>query len=380
VTDLDWRIIEGDCRDVLAELDADSVDAIVTDPPYHLTQLSRGGSPRMNDPATPFGRHRLADRGFMGQTWDGGDIAQRVDLWEALLRVLKPGGYLLAFGGTRTAHRMMCAIEDAGFRIQDTIAWIHAQGFPKGPQQLKPAFEPITVAYKPGPRVLQIDAARIGTEYITAQGGGRNDRLRIYGNGKGIPAIEAGSNPHFGRWPANVALDECAAQLLDGMSGASRSQSSMRGVRYRGIYGPDTGPSGPDTLRGYDDAGGASRFFYTAKASRAERDLGLESLPLQDRDIFGDDEWGRRERAIAPSRNTHPTVKPLSLMQWLVRLVTPPGGVILDPFMGSGTTGLAAIRQGFAFVGIEREPEYIEQARGRFEGQIRRGWQLDLLA
>jgi hypothetical protein len=273
----------GDCLDVMRALPDCSVDSIVTDPPYGL--------------------------GFMGKEWDA--LPPGREWAKECLRVLKPGGHLLAFGGTRTFHRLACAIEDAGLEIRDSIAWMHGQGFPKGKAQLKPAHEPIVVARKktiePRTGLLQIDAARIES----------------------------------GRWPANVVLDESQAAALDAQSG---DLSHNPPAIWRGgtgtSWGGSIGKALPGEIRsGFDDKGGASRFYFCAKASSKER-------PVVD--------------GIA-----HPTVKPLALMRWLVRLVTPPGGTLLDTFAGSGTTVEAAILEGLHCIAIERETDYLQLIQAR---------------
>ena len=289
------RLLHGDCLEVLRTLPDCSVDAVVTDPPYGLS--------------------------FMGKRWDY-DVPS-VEIWAECLRVLKPGGHLLAFAGTRTQHRMAVRIEDAGFEIRDMIAWVYGSGFPKSHNlkddwqgwgtALKPALEPITVARKPlvgtvaenvlmhGTGAFNIDGCRVRDGSET--GGEKpvyaaNHRNAVYGSGMGGGAW-AQTN---GRWPANLIHD------------------------------------GSDEV--VELTGDAARFFYCAKASKADR---------------GND-------------NKHPTVKPTELMRYLCRLVTPPGGIVLDPFMGSGSTGKAAALEGFDFIGIEREAEYLAIAEARIEG------------
>jgi DNA modification methylase len=346
------RVIHGDCIDVMESIDAASVDAIVTDPPYGL--------------------------GFMGKAWD--ELPPGVAWAEACLRVLKPGGHLLAFGGTRTYHRLACAVEDAGFEIRDSLIWLHGQGFPKSLNvgkalkqregwgtALKPAHEPIVVARKPlagtvaqnvlehGVGALNVDGCRIAAtaadvaEQRSRTGGvmGVDDGRAIYGAGKRGPA-----GNELGRWPANVLLSHddrcngecfegCPVAELDRQSGIQTSGVAVRtnGISDAGMFG--FGNRGPEPDVGYGDRGGASRFFYTAKASPSERSAGLDG------------------------RNIHPTCKPIDVMRWLVRLVAPPGGMVLDPFAGSGTTGCAAALEGTDFIGIEREAEYVELARAR---------------
>jgi DNA modification methylase len=332
----------GDNREVLRTMADASVDSIVCDPPYEL--------------------------GFMGKRWDSTGIAYDVTLWTECLRVLKPGGHLIAFGGSRTYHRLAVAIEDAGFEIRDQIQWIYGNGFPKSHNleddwkgwgtALKPAHEPAVLARKPltgtvadnvmtwGVGALNIDGCRIsGAPWH------RND------NGIGDPRMWAGlGQQHYreqhpsGRWPANVIFDEDAAKALDAQSGYSKGTMPNPNINYGGgdvnknnIYGwPAKSMQGTAP---YPDSGGASRFFYVAKASKAEREAGLDS---------------DSDRA-----NHHPTVKPIELMRYLVRLVTPNGGTVLDPFMGSGSTGCAAMLEGMDFIGIDITPEYVEIARRR---------------
>jgi len=297
----------------------------------------------------------------MGKDWDGTGVAFDSGTWIAVMRVLKPGGHILAFGGTRTFHRLTCAIEDAGFEIRDCLSWLYGSGFPKSHNigngrgtALKPAWEPIVLARKPligtvaknverfRTGAINVDGCRIETSDVLSWGS------REIGDGikYGTIAKERqtpGEQHALGRWPANLVLDEDAAAMLDAEVGTlksgrlDRSQITAANKTYgkapkerKGIYETDTG--------------GPSRFFYCAKASRAERNAGLEGMP-----------------------NGHPTIKPLALMRWLVRLVTPPGGTVLDPFTGSGTTGVACVNEGFDFVGIEQDAEYVEIARRRIE-------------
>ena len=275
------RLLNGDCLDKLKELDNNSIDSIVTDPPYGLS--------------------------FMGKKWDY-DVPS-VEIWQECLRVLKPGGHLLAFAGSRTYHRMAVRIEDAGFDIRDQIMWIYGSGMPKA-SNLKPAHEPIVLARKKGNTNLNINDCRL----------------------------------QIGRWPTNVILDEEAGMILDKQSGISKS--SKRDSKYNkptehtNTYTPAASDYRDDNT--YDDEGGASRFFYCPKANKKDRDEG----------------------------NIHPTVKPTDLMKYLIRLVTPKEGIVLDPFMGSGSTGKAAMQEGMWFVGIEREKEYYEIAKQRIEHEM----------
>jgi site-specific DNA-methyltransferase (adenine-specific) len=345
------RILHGDCLEMMPTLDTDSVDAIVSDPPYGL--------------------------GFMGKEWDHG--VPGVDFWREALRVAKPGAHLVAFGGTRTYHRLTCAIEDAGWEIRDCLSWLYGSGFPKshngpwGGTALKPAWEPIILARKPlagtvaanvaahGTGALNIDGCRIGAELLPATLRGVS-RIGTFEGANGNITPE-----RIGRWPANVVLDEDAVAMLDAQTGvlpaggfpAVRNTSGYSGGLEQGAT-----PHGARTT----DSGGASRFFYCAKASRGEREAGLEGMPtvrVGALNLRTDAHAEASGNLTAPARNHHPTVKPIALMRWLCRLVTPPGGVVLDPFTGSGTTGCAAVLEGFHFVGIEREAEYVEIARRR---------------
>jgi site-specific DNA-methyltransferase (adenine-specific) len=391
-----------------------SVDSIVTDPPYEL--------------------------GFMGKKWDSTGIAYDQTLWTECLRVLKPGGHLIAFGGTRTYHRMTVAIEDAGFEIRDCIQWNYASGFPKSLDvskaidkqagatrdsgariwqggkrsggiikddecheltskriiydspstdlakqwhgfgtALKPANEPAVLARKPlsgtvadnvmtwGCGALNIDGCRVGSDIVGWQGaqGGSIDETQSQGRNYRMKSGEP--RPVSGRWPANVIFDEEAAQMLDEQSGQSVSKSG-------GKSGSNANPmswheSNADRPRvGHSDSGGASRFFYVAKASRAEREAGLDGMEVKKSGAMSGAEYREDRPTNHPMRaNHHPTVKPITLMRYLVRLVTPPGGVVLDPFMGSGSTGCAAMLEAMQFIGIELNAEYLEIARRRIE-------------
>jgi DNA modification methylase len=491
-------VYHGSNLDVLPTLPDNSVDAIVTDPPYEL--------------------------GFMGKSWDSSGIAYSVELWAECLRVLKPGGHLLAFGGSRTWHRIAVAIEDAGFDVRDSIAWLYGSGFPKSldiskaidkrggenitwfgawlkkwreennisqkevaalfPSKtgnltgcvanwelgfnlptaeqftlicrhfnlpfesleeaerevigtkisgianaeekdrhtigaskavqvditapatdeakkwqgwgtaLKPAFEPIVVARKPlvstvaanvllwGVGGLNIDGSRIGTEQrdvtVTEKGFGSN-----FMDDGWQPSGNSYEKSVTGRWPANIILDEYTAGLLDEQSGVSKSTGGRIGKKDTSNI--DFGLSGKYEKGdpGFGDVGGASRFFYVAKASKRDRNEGLENIEGQEIGAKGNglartcatcgatvlDGCQCPDRTyVNPTRqNFHPTVKPTALMEYLVKLVTPPGGVVLDPFTGSGSTGKAALLNGFKFIGIELTADYLPIIKGRLE-------------
>lgn len=477
---MSWDVRHGDCLVALRDLPDASVDAAVTDPPYEL--------------------------GFMGHGWDASGIAYSVQLWREVLRVLRPGGHLLSFGGTRTYHRMACAVEDAGFEIRDSIlAWLYGQGFPKsldvaraideslcrvpgrhfwheaslpkGPKAqpgdhvcartelgsahdgegtaLKPAVEPIVVARKP------LEGTVAGNVLKYSTGGLNVDACRIAGasgagHWSGEDGTDASSRPGFdggftrggarapeGRWPPNVLLVHAHGCRQVGTrqvkpangSGAASSKSGGFGVWFRDD-GPDgnacshVAADGTETVAAYEcapgcpvaaldrqsgdtgqrgdltgeepssktdgifgkysgrvpaparaDRGGASRFFptfgyeaedflYCAKPSRSERDAGLDDvLPTTGGEATerADGSAGTQSPRAGAGRNGgaknfHPTVKPVRLMEWLVRLVTPAGGLVLDPFTGSGTTGCAAVRQGFDFIGFELEEPFVQLA------------------
>jgi len=330
---MNWEVKEGDCREVMAGMDAESIDSIVTDPPYGLS--------------------------FMGKGWD--HSVPGVEFWDAALRVAKPGAHLLAFGGTRLFHRLACAIEDAGWEIRDTIMWVYGSGFPKshngdwGGTALKPAWEPVLMARKPldgtvaanferyGVGGLNIDGCRVGTTVETWPSS-RSFASGIssgYTSGKEKGPTQPTGNAPQGRWPANLihdGSDEAVAGFPDTGKSLDPDMPIRRGKRTAPIYGGQTNAEGTEGF-GFGDSGSAARFFYCAKANKRDR---------------GED-------------NHHPTVKPTDLMAYLCRLVTPKGGIVLDPFTGSGSTGKAAVREGFGFTGIELDPEYAEIARARIE-------------
>jgi len=425
------KLLLGDCLDKLKELDDNSVDSIVTDPPYGLS--------------------------FMGKKWDY-DVPSQ-EIFEECLRVLKPGGYLLSFAGSRTYHRMAVRVEDAGFEIRDQIMWIYGSGFPKslnigkavdkkngvkgdviGTRKvtssdigqksgwnelntdrgdyeyreimneyagwgtaLKPAHEPIVMARKPlsektivdnvlewGTGGINIDESRILTT-DNLGGGATNgsvldiegfdrpwmhdeEKMKEFGE-KMKQKVEHAQT--LGRFPANIIFDEEAGKILDEQSGISKStggrSGNKEGVGQNGIYGQYNGEV-RDENPGLGDIGGASRFFYCPKTSKIDRNEGLEGFEEKKSRKWRDDKGMKLTGSGNPrnemSKNFHPTVKPTDLMLYLIRLVTPKGGTTLDPFMGSGSTGKAAVRGGFDFIGIEREKEYMEIAEARIQYEI----------
>ena len=377
-----------DCLVYLKTLSDNTIDSVVTDPPYGL--------------------------GFMGKNWD--KALPNPEIWKECLRVLKPGGHMIVFGAPRLYHRLTCQIEDAGFEVRDCLMWVFGSGFPKSldvskaidaaagaerevvgfdasaiarqnkqptndtqcaksnPQSvgvitapatpaarqwsgwgtaLKPAYEPILLVRKPLMGTVASNVLKYGTGAINIDG----------------CRVETTDNLSSGRWPANIILDEEAGTILDAQTGTLTS--GKPGVRRKphsttamaGLLGR----TGKQEI-GFGDTGGASRFFYCAKTSKSEREIGLQD---QEAKTVKD---GRKAKADNPRlrgeterKNTHPTVKPISLMKWLVKFITPPGGTVLDPFTGSGSTGCAAVKEGFDFVGCELEEEYVNIARKRIE-------------
>jgi site-specific DNA-methyltransferase (adenine-specific) len=412
-------LIHGNNLNELPKLADASIDAIITDPPYEL--------------------------GFMGKTWDSTGIAYNTQLWRQCLRVLKPGGHLLAFSGSRTYHRMAVAIEDAGFEIRDQIMWVYGSGFPKsldvskaidkaagaeravvgfskgvtvstddnqhgginrgavGIKQtsidvpitapatdaakqwegwgtaLKPAHEPIVLARKPldgtvannvlqhGTGALNINACRVHRQDGDDSHAGH--RTATFGTQETLSGGDGSggwSQNDAGRWPANLIHDgsEEVLQLFpDSKAGKPRDDRGPGGIWSES----DGTPCGPQ----YGDSGSAARFFYCAKANKRDRNEGLDNFqPKRDADRNTDNGVGGnnpRNRTNTPKLNHHPTVKPTDLMRYLCRLITPPGGTILDPFTGSGSTGKAAILEGFNFIGIELDPDYITIAQARID-------------
>lgn len=359
------RILIGDCREWLAQLAPNSIDACVCDPPYHLTSIVKRFGAENAAPAKvgKTGAYERASRGFMGQTWDGGDVAFDPETWVAVWRVLKPGAHLVAFSGTRTYHRMACAIEDAGFEIRDQLAWCYGSGFPKSHNQqgewegwgtaLKPAWEPICLARKPLAGTVAGNLAKHGTGALNIEGCRVGDEVRhaaftslapCHGNAlgqAGTAAARRGTQgepkEYVGRWPANIihdGSDEVLAAFPEApgqIAAVGPQHGPKNSINTYGDFGPreDFAPR--------NDSGSAARFFYCAKATTEERGEG----------------------------NNHPTVKPIGLMRWLCRLITPPGGTVLDPFMGSGSTLIAADAEQFNAIGCELSPEYAAIAERR---------------
>jgi site-specific DNA-methyltransferase (adenine-specific) len=404
------KLINADCIEAMKAMPDNSVDSIVTDPPYEL--------------------------GFMGKSWDASGIAFNIEVWQEALRVIKPGGHLIAFSGSRTYHRMAVAIEDAGFQIRDQIMWVYGSGFPKSHNiekainkvdgveflekpasgvgfmnaegaggynttinqleqvgdsteraaqwqgwgtALKPAHEPMVLARKPlegtvannvltyGTGGLNIDGTRVGTEGGTSGSNFVPNSTPIYGKGFGgkveVTQLDAG------RFPANFihdGSDEVVALFPTVKGATSRTPAGDASIDNAMFGGGFAGPVYDDGLNT-----SAARFFYCAKASKRDRNEGLDGFEAK-RDHDGRKDGGvggdnPRNRINNAKLNHHPTVKPTSLMQYLIRLVTPPNGVVLDPFMGSGSTGKACAYEGFDFIGIDQSAEYVEIAQARID-------------
>ena len=345
-----YTIINESCLDALDKMEENSIDAIVTDPPYEIS--------------------------FMSKKWDNTGIAFNVETWKKALRVLKPGGHLLAFNHSRTFHRLAVAIEDAGFELRDTIMWIYGSGFPKSHNvgvavdkkneannkwkgwgtALKPAFEPIVLARKPIKTSIADNVIKYGVGAINI------DECRVT----------------TGRFPANIIHDGSEEVISNFPEVKGSKGNGLTATSARGMYNLST--KGINRL-GYNDSGSASRFFYTSKASKKDRNEGLdlfeEKLPAAadfrpnhlEKAIEG-----KEDNAFArwkPTKNIHPTVKPTDLMQYLIRLVAPKGAKILDLFMGSGSTGKAAMFENvernanYHFIGIDLEKEYCDIAEAR---------------
>jgi len=361
------RIIHGDCLEEMRKMADNSISCIVTDPPYGLS--------------------------FMGKEWD--NEIPGIECWRECLRITKPGGYLLAMGGSRTSHRLATAIEKSGYEIRDTIMWIYGSGFPKSHNHfgldgygtaLKPAYEPILVCMKPcdgtfkenaqkwGQAGINIEDCRIDYTDTKDQQLARCERntctVKTLYEG-GLHSLDRSDRSNItGRWPANVLFDEEAAKMLDEQSGISTTRPDNRkGIRL-GKGGISCYSRGwGDSPNNINDSGGASRFFYCAKASTRERNEGLKGLPLKPAGIKNDSGRGFSEADPLKEikyKNPHPTVKPLKLMEYLIKLVMPPkDGVLLDPFCGSGTTIVAAARLNHSVIGIEKEEDYVQIARAR---------------
>jgi site-specific DNA-methyltransferase (adenine-specific) len=345
----------GDSRDVLKTIPDCSIDSIVTDPPYALTNNQGTRSP-LPGQDTPRGKPKEPKGGFMGKKWDTGETAFAAAFWAECLRVLKPGGHVVAFSGTRTYHRMAVAIEDAGFEIRDQLQWLYGSGFPKSHNAghgwgtaLKPACEPVCFGRKPligtvaanvlehGTGAINIDGCRIPTEAADLQAMQGRSGASTRGLYEGNIGINETWKPADGRWPANIIHDGSEEVIAAFPESGPPCGSPKKGESQGWIAGSPASKAGSNAAY-VGDGGNAARFFYTAKADANDR-LGSK----------------------------HPTVKPVDLMQWLCRLVTPKGGTVLDPFAGTGTTGEAAFREGFNAVLIEREEEYQADIRRRMK-------------
>lgn len=409
----------GDCLETMARMIADSVqvDSICTDPPYHLTSIVKryGANDAAPNQQGTDGRFARATAGFMGQRWDGGDIAFRPETWRLCFDLMKPGAHLVAFAGIRTYHRIACAIEDAGFEIRDQFGWCYGTGFPKshdvskgidklrgakrkvvaeqkpvkrmipGADQakdgweknngrefvptitvagsaeaaawegwgtaVKPAWEPICLARKPlsepsvaanvlkhGTGAINIDGCRISVDDDSYERNCSADRGHDENRGRqSAYGITAGRASKIGRWPANIIHDG-SDEVLAAFPSDAGAFAPVRGTEPSDAIANVYSARERVATHHHGDTGSAARFFYSAKAD-------------------ADDRFGSR----------HPTVKPIDLMRWLTRLITPPGGLVLDPFAGSGTTGVACLAEGFRAILCEREEQYLADIRERLD-------------
>ena len=367
-------ILNLDCRHGLAMLQDNSVDAIVCDPQYGLGKAPDALA-MLRAWMTGADYDHKSKRGFMGKEWDA--FVPQPSTWRECLRVLKPGGYLLAFAGTRTQHLMSLGLQISGFEIKDMIAWVYGSGYPKHRSSLKPALEPITMARKPAERatLLNIDACRVESWDSTSTA--RKPSMvndTAAGFGKGLEMGGAGSD--LGRYPANLIHDG-SDEVLALFPDSAGSGGSVPNVKITGYGDGAVGTGSAEYLGGERTkvdcgTGSAARFFYCAKAGKRDRNEGLEAFDAVMANFAastglsknGD---GSSRNMNADAKNPHPTVKPTELMRYLCRLVTPPGGLIVDPFAGSGSTGKAAILEGFQFIGFELDPQYSAIGNARIE-------------
>ena len=475
-------VYNGDCLEVMDTIEKCSVDSIVTDPPYHLTSIVDRFGKENSAPAKhgTDGVFVRSSKGFMGKEWDGGDIAFQADTWRKCYELLKPGGHLIAFSGSRTYHRMAVAIEDAGFEIRDQCIWLYGSGFPKSHNigkevdkkmgnereivktynriatslgndlnmdggkankdykytqgnsewegwgtALKPAHEPMVLARKPlseksvADNVMQhrtgainIDACRIegevkhpetmpdfrdqgeqskaaiGVDKLSFGQTSNAKRKKVVRKPRSDDGVWSDDNSGMksegsefadadprGRWPSNVMHD--GSEQVQSIFPETSSTEVSRQRTHKGIWTAGELADTEQFMPAYGDQGNASRYFYCAKTSKDERNSGLHSFQTKQTQGGGggignyqndvNSASGKFGSEKAPSKNTHPTVKPVELMRYLVRLVTPKGGVVLDPFMGSGSTGMGAREEDFNFIGIEKEEEYYEIAKARIK-------------
>ena len=350
-------LLNGDCIEEMQKLidDGKQVDSVVTDPPYHLTSIVERYGKEGSAPAKDRdGLYQRQARGFMGKEWDGGDIAFRKETWELAYKLLKPGGHLLAFSGSRTYHRMAVAIEDAGFEIRDQIMWLYGSGFPKSLNigdgwgtALKPAHEPIVMAKKRLEGTNKQNKDKYGT------GGINIDECRIEGNDAKYPDTNPDFRDQGKKSKEAIGIDKLSFGQTQNVarkkvvrksrSGDGVWTNENSGMKAEGTEFADADPRGrfpANVMHGGLETEWA-KYFYCPKTSKSERNNA--------------------------DKNTHPTVKPVELMKYLCRLVTPKGGVVLDPFMGSGSTGMAAKDEGFDFIGIEKDEEYFKICESRIK-------------
>jgi site-specific DNA-methyltransferase (adenine-specific) len=428
-------LLNGDCIEEMQKLidDGVQVDSVVTDPPYHLTSIVKRFGKENSAPAQfgTDGAYARASTGFMGKEWDGGDIAFRPETWELALKLLKPGGHLLAFSASRNYHRMAVAIEDAGFEIRDQMMWLYGSGFPKSQNMgkaidkkqgndrevlgtkitnvgmqgnnfkrgsksgevevtkgnsewegwgtaLKPAHEPIVMARKPLSESSIVDnVLKHGTGAINIDG------CRIEGNDAKYPDTNPDFRDQGKKSKEAIGIDKLSFGQVSGAERKkvvrkSRSEDGVwtdgnSGMKAEGTQYADADPRGRFPANVMHDGLQTewARYFYCPKTSKSERHSNLDDHETKvgvNGNKWTDQDYRRGDtKPTTERKNTHPTVKPVDLMRYLCRMVTPKGGTVLDPFMGSGSTGMAAKDEGFDFIGIEKEKEYFEICESRIK-------------
>ncbi len=382
-------LLNGDCIEEMQKLidDGVQVDSVVTDPPYHLTSIVKRFGKENSAPAQfgTDGAYARASTGFMGKEWDGGDIAFRPETWELALKLLKPGGHLLAFSASRNYHRMAVAIEDAGFEIRDQMMWLYGSGFPKSHNvgdgwgsALKPAHEPIVMARKElSEKSIKDNVLKHGTGAINIDG------CRIEGNDAKYPDTNPDFRDQGKKSKEAIGIDKLSFGQVSGAERKkvvrkSRSEDGVwtdgnSGMKAEGTQYADADPRGrfPANVMHGGLQEEWARYFYCPKTSKSERHSNLDDHETKvgvNGNKWTDQDYRRGDtKPTTERKNTHPTVKPVDLMRYLCRMVTPKGGTVLDPFMGSGSTGMAAKDEGFDFIGIEKEKEYFEICESRIK-------------
>jgi site-specific DNA-methyltransferase (adenine-specific) len=405
---MDTNIIHtGRAEEVLKSFPDNCIDTVITDPPYGLSNHSEKLIRDVMGKWLSGQEDYVPDiKGFMSKSWDA--FVPPPAVWREVYRVMKPGGTILCFAGSRTQDLMAMSLRLAGFEIKDTILWLYGQGFSKnrnfpkydlpselkdkwngyGTHGLKPSYEPIILAIKPNEgsyadNALHWNVAGLNIELGRLQTVGRKTGTKNPNAQKGSGNCYLGSDgkkqieydlQNKGRFPANVILDEEAAQMLDKQSGISKSgKVGFKNVGWRHSGNKKEQMTELSYQQVYNDKGGVSRFFYCAKASKSERNAGLENMPKVRAGGMQGRNDGSFDGKITYNQNFHPTVKPLALLEYLVKLTAMPNEnqIYLDPFIGSGTTAVACTRLGKKWIGIEVNPEYVEIAKRRIQKTAR---------